>query len=63
MERAGTSVRPESLRMVKLDFLLSSYDYRNGRLYDKGRKCVRIPLKYTRAGFEVLRIMGGTGDA
>jgi len=63
MERAGSGVRPGSLRMVKLDFLLDTHDYRAGRLYVPSTKCVRVPLKYTRPGFEVLRIMGGTGQA
>lgn len=61
MERAGSGVRPGSLRMVKLDFLLGTFDYLNNRLYVPATKSVRIPLKYTRPGFEVLRIMGGTG--
>jgi hypothetical protein len=63
MERAGSGVRPGSLRMVLLDFLLQTHDYYAGRLYDERSKCVRVPLKYTRPGFEVLRILGGTGEA
>lgn len=62
MEREGSRVRPESLRMVKLDFLLDTQDYRAGRLYVPSKKCVRVPLRYTRRGFEVLRILGGTGQ-
>ncbi|HEU4451934.1 MAG TPA: hypothetical protein VFR81_02705 [Longimicrobium sp.] len=60
MEREGSGVRPGSLRMFKLDFLLRTHDYHD--LYDRSTKCVRVPLKYTRPGFEVLRMMGGTGD-
>ena len=63
MERAGSGVRPDSLRMTKLDFLLGTHEYRAGDLYNQRTKCVRVPLKYTRPGFEVLRIMGGTGRA
>jgi hypothetical protein len=63
MERVGSGVRPGSLRMFLLDFLLGTHDYRNGRLYDAKSKCLRVPLKYTRPGFEVLRMLGGTGDA
>jgi hypothetical protein len=63
MERVGSGVRPGSLRMVLLDFLLQTHEYRAGRLYDERNKCVRVPLKYTRSGFEVLRILGGTGEA
>ncbi len=61
MERKGSDVLPGSLRMFMLDYLLSRRDY--GSLYDSATKCVRVPLRYTRPGFEVLRIMGGTGDA
>jgi hypothetical protein len=63
MERQGSGVRPGSLRMFLLDFLMQTHDYRAGRLYDERRRCVRVPLKYTRPGFEVLRMLGGTGDA
>lgn len=63
MERVGSGVRPGSLRMFHLDFLLQTHDYRAGRLYDERTRCVRVPLKYTRPGFEVLRMLGGTGDA
>jgi hypothetical protein len=62
MERAGNTVKPGSLRMVKLDFLLDTHDYRARRLYVPSKKCVRVPLKYTRPGFEVLRFLGGTGQ-
>jgi hypothetical protein len=62
MERAGRTVKPGSLRMVKLDFLLDTHDYRARRLYIPSKKCVRVPLKYTRPGFEVLRFLGGTGQ-
>lgn len=63
MERDGSDARPGSLRMAKLDFVLNSNDNRRGLLYDERSKCLRIPFKYTRPGFEVLRLLGGTGDA
>lgn len=63
MERDGSDVRRGSLRMAKLDFVLDTHDYRRGLLYNARNRCVRVPVKYTRPGFEVLRMMGGTGDA
>jgi hypothetical protein len=63
MERDGSGVRHGSLRMFLLDFLMGTFDYQAGRLYNKRMKCVRVPLKYTLPGFEVLRKLGGTGDA
>jgi hypothetical protein len=39
-----------------------THDYRARRLYVASKKCVRVPLKYTRPGFEVLRFLGGTGQ-
>jgi hypothetical protein len=63
MERVGSGVRPGSLRMCQLDFLMQTQDYRHRRLYDAATKCIRVPLKYTLPGFQVLRMMGGTGDA
>lgn len=56
-ERNGSSVVENSLRMVDLDFLQSTHDYKKGRLYNAKLKCVEIPFKYTRPGFEVLSIL------
>jgi hypothetical protein len=56
-ERSSSKVIEDSLRMVDLDFLLSTYDYKNGRLYNSKIKCVEIPFKYTQPGFKVLSLL------
>ena len=56
-ERKGRSVLMDTLRMVDLNFLLGSRDYKNGKLYDKRTKCIKIPFRYTRERFEVLDIL------
>jgi hypothetical protein len=56
-ERDGRGPVPGSLRMVALDFLCDTGDYRAGRLYDEATKCLIVPTKYTRPGFEVLDII------
>ena len=61
-ERDGRAVLEGTLRMVDLDFLLRTSDYRNGKLYDRSTKCLRVPFRYTRAGFRVLEILGRKGS-
>ena len=58
-ERKGRSVLMDTLRMIDLSFLLESRDYKNGILYDKKTKCIKIPFRYTREGFKVLDILSG----
>lgn len=55
--RKGRSVLMDTLRMIDLNFLLDSQDYKNGKLYDHRTKCVKIPFRYTREKFEVLDIL------
>ncbi len=56
-ERNGANVDENSLRMVDLDFLLKTYDYKAGKLYDAKNKSIKILLKYTRPKFLVLEIL------
>ena len=56
-ERKGRSVLKDTLRMIDLDFLLGTPDYKKGDLYDKRIKCIKIPFRYTREGFQVLDIL------
>ncbi len=56
-QRDGANCLQDTLRMVDLDFLLQTNDYKAGRLYDKRTKCLRVPLKYTRPNFKVLSII------
>ena len=56
-ERAGCAVLEDTLRMVDLDFLLGTRDYRGGKLYNSRRRCIAVPFRYTRPGFEVLEIL------
>ena len=56
-ERKGRSVLVDTLRMIDLKFLLESSDYKRGVLYDKRTKCIKVPFRYTREGFEVLDIL------
>ena len=58
-ERKGRSVLKDTLRMIDLDFLLGTPDYKKGELYDKRNKCIKIPFRYTREGFKVLDILSG----
>jgi len=56
-QRDGSNCLQDTLRMVDLGFLLQTYDYKAGRLYDKRTKCLRVPFKYTRPNFKVLSII------
>jgi len=55
-QRNGADFLQNTLRMVDLDFLRRTKDYKSGKLYDKRTKCIRVPLKYTRPNFEVLEL-------
>ena len=56
-EREGRSVLVDTLRMIDLDFLRGSQDYKEGKLYVEKTKCIKVPFRYTREGFEVLDIL------
>ena len=56
-ERNGSKVFEDTLRMIDLDFLLETSDYKRGKLYDEKNKCIKVPLKFTQPNFKVFDIL------